>query len=248
MIKLIGIGTGGIDVVGRLAGDLPAGVEGWAVSPDATDFARARGLQAVEIGRQLTRGLGAGGNTDVGTRAAEESRLELAAAVGGADHVVLVAPLGGGTGTGAGPVVARLAAEGGARVIAVVTRPVTFEGRRRGLQADAGIAALRLATDLLVVVPNDCLRDLMGSRLSLQAAFGLVDSLVAHLLGPLGAQSGLQDPEQLALAALDAAGLPGCEVVVSPGCHVRWHGANAPSGLEPVVAKADAPTGLEPSL
>src|SRR5690606_12210865 len=131
-----------------------------------------------QIGAKLTRGLGAGGNPTVGQKAAEESRDELVAALDGADMVFITAGMGGGTGTGAASVVAEVAREVGALTVGVVTRPFTFEGRRRSQQAEQGIQTLKESVDTLIIIPNDKLLQVVEKRTSMQEAFHIADDVL----------------------------------------------------------------------
>jgi cell division protein FtsZ len=141
-IKVIGVGGGGCNAVNRMIASELSGVEFWGVNTDAQALTQANAPKRLQIGQKLTRGLGAGGNPAIGQKAAEESRDEVAAALEGSDLVFITAGMGGGTGTGAAPIVAEAAKEVGALTVGVVTRPFNFEGRRRTTQAEEGIAAL----------------------------------------------------------------------------------------------------------
>jgi cell division protein FtsZ len=154
-IKVIGVGGGGCNAVNRMISSGLSGIEFWSVNTDAQALETATVTNSLHIGQKLTRGLGAGGNPAIGQKAAEESRDEIAAALEDSDLVFITAGMGGGTGTGAAPIVAEVAKEAGALTIGVVTRPFTFEGRRRMNQADEGIAALQGRVDTLIVIPND---------------------------------------------------------------------------------------------
>ena len=155
-----------------------AGVEFWAVNTDAQALIGSRAANRVQIGKLATRGLGTGGSPALGAAAAEESRLALAEAVAGADLVFITAGMGGGTGSGAAPVVARLSKDAGSLTVGVVTYPFTFEGRRRTAQATAAIEALRACVDTLIVIPNDRLLDVVEEGTPLQEAFLLADDVL----------------------------------------------------------------------
>ena len=154
-IKVAGTGGGGVNAVQRMIDAGLRGVEFIAINTDAQALVLSEADTKIEIGRELTRGLGAGADPEIGKRAAEDSEDAIKEALEGADMVFVTAGEGGGTGTGAAPVVARIARSLGALTIGVVTRPFTFEGRRRSEQAEAGIAALREEVDTLIVIPND---------------------------------------------------------------------------------------------
>ncbi|MEB3329413.1 MAG: cell division protein FtsZ, partial [Candidatus Sericytochromatia bacterium] len=142
-IKVVGVGGGGSNAVNRMIENGLSGVEFWTINTDAQALALAKADRKLQIGQKITRGLGAGGNPEVGRKAAEETRDDLLSALEGADMVFITAGMGGGTGTGAAPVVAAVAREVGALTVGVVTRPFMFEGRRRSVQANDGIAAIK---------------------------------------------------------------------------------------------------------
>ncbi len=177
-IKVVGVGGGGGNAVNRMAISHLIGVEFWSVNTDAQALVQSAGIQRLQIGQKLTRGLGAGGNPAVGHKAAEESSEEIANALEGADLVFIAAGMGGGTGTGAAPVVAQIAKETGALTVGVVTRPFTFEGRRRTKQAEEGIAALQDAVDTLIVIPNDQLLTVISEQTPVQEAFRVADDVL----------------------------------------------------------------------
>lgn len=177
-IKVIGCGGGGGNAVNRMILAGLAGVEFWAVNTDAQALLGSRAANRVQIGKLATRGLGTGGSPALGAAAADESRSALAEAVAGADLVFITAGMGGGTGSGAAPVVARLAKESGSLTVGVVTYPFTFEGRRRTAQATAAIEALRACVDTLIVIPNDRLLDVVEEGTPLQEAFLLADDVL----------------------------------------------------------------------
>ncbi|KAK9905931.1 hypothetical protein WJX75_009152 [Coccomyxa subellipsoidea] len=177
-IKVIGVGGGGNNAINRMIGSGLQGVEFWAANTDAQALDNSDALNKIQMGAQLTRGLGTGGNPSLGEQAAEESAADLQTAVGNADMVFITAGMGGGTGTGAAPVVARVSKELGVLTVGVVTYPFTFEGRRRGTQASDGIEALRRNVDTLIVIPNDRLLDVVGESTPLQDAFLLADDVL----------------------------------------------------------------------
>jgi cell division protein FtsZ len=177
-IKVIGVGGGGSNAVNRMIDEGIQGVEFIVANTDAQALMLTNASGRVRLGDKLTRGLGAGGNPEVGRKAAEESADELYAALKGSDMVFVTAGMGGGTGTGAAPVVAQIAKESGALTIGVVTRPFTFEGMRRMQSAEEGIGKLKEHADTLIAIPNDRLLQLADKRASLQDAFRLADDVL----------------------------------------------------------------------
>ena len=177
-IKVVGVGGGGSNAVNRMIENGLSGVEFWTINTDAQALALSQAERRLQIGQKITRGLGAGGNPEVGRKAADESRDDLVAALDGADMVFITAGMGGGTGTGAAPVVASVAREVGALTVGVVTRPFTFEGRRRAQQAVEGIAAIKEAVDTLIIIPNDKLLQVVEKRTSMQEAFQIADDVL----------------------------------------------------------------------
>ncbi|MEB3222099.1 MAG: cell division protein FtsZ [Candidatus Sericytochromatia bacterium] len=179
-IKVVGVGGGGSNAVNRMIENGLTGVEFWTINTDAQALALAKADRKLQIGQKITRGLGAGGNPEVGRKAAEESRDDLLQALEGADMVFITAGMGGGTGTGAAPVVAAVAREVGALTVGVVTRPFMFEGRRRSVQANDGIASIKEAVDTLIVIPNDKLLQVVEKRTTMQEAFQIADDVLRH--------------------------------------------------------------------
>jgi len=178
VIKVVGIGGGGVNAVNRMIEVGLKGVEFIAVNTDAQALLMSDADVKLDIGRELTRGLGAGANADVGRKAAEDHREEIEEVLKGADMVFVTAGEGGGTGTGGAPVVASIARKLGALTIGVVTRPFTFEGRRRAGVADDGIHSLRNECDTLIVIPNDRLLQLGDAGVSLMDAFRSADEVL----------------------------------------------------------------------
>jgi cell division protein FtsZ len=178
VIKVVGVGGGGGNAVNRMIDAGLKGVEFVAVNTDAQSLLISDADVKLDIGRQLTRGLGAGSDPEVGGQAAEDHRDEIEEVLKGADMVFITAGEGGGTGTGGAPVVAEVARSLGALTIAIVTRPFSFEGRRRSVQADAGIGKLRDKVDTLIVIPNDRLLDVADEKSSLLSAFKLADDVL----------------------------------------------------------------------
>jgi len=177
-IKVIGVGGGGGNAVNRMINEGLGGVEFIAVNTDNQALMLSKSKIRVRIGDKLTRGLGAGGNPEIGRKAAEESSEDLLEVLRGADMVFVAAGMGGGTGTGASPAIAQIAKELGALTIGVVTTPFTFEGTKRSQLAKAGIEALKSQVDTLIVIPNDRLLQIADKRSTLQQAFSLADDVL----------------------------------------------------------------------
>ncbi len=177
-IKVIGVGGSGGNAVNRMIDSQVVGVEFWSINTDAQALAQSKAPKRLQVGQKLTRGLGAGGNPAIGQKAAEESRDEIFQALEGSDLVFITAGLGGGTGTGGAPIVAEVAKEVGALTVGVVTRPFTFEGRRRISQADEGIAALQSRVDTLIVIPNNKLLSVINEQTPVQDAFRYADDVL----------------------------------------------------------------------
>ena len=177
-IKVIGVGGGGCNAVNRMISSGVSGIEFWSVNTDAQALSDKSPTNCLQVGQKLTRGLGAGGNPAIGAKAAEESRDEIAAALEETDLVFITAGMGGGTGTGAAPIVAEVAKEAGALTVGVVTRPFTFEGRRRTAQAEEGITALQSRVDTLIIIPNDKLLSVISEQTPVQEAFRVADDIL----------------------------------------------------------------------
>jgi cell division protein FtsZ len=178
VIKVVGIGGGGVNAVNRMIEAGLKGVEFIAMNTDAQALLMSEADVKLDIGRDTTRGLGAGSNPEVGRRAADEHRDEIDEILKGADMVFITAGEGGGTGTGGAPVVAELAKQHGALTIGVVTRPFSFEGRKRAMQADMGIGELKQAVDTLIVVPNDRLLQVSDASTPVIDAFRMADQVL----------------------------------------------------------------------
>ncbi|MCL2848609.1 MAG: cell division protein FtsZ [Micrococcales bacterium] len=178
VIKVVGIGGGGVNAVNRMIEVGLKGVEFIAINTDAQALLMSDADVKLDVGRELTRGLGAGADPEVGRKAADDHAEEVEDVLRGADMVFVTAGEGGGTGTGGAPVVARIARSLGALTIGVVTRPFTFEGRRRSVQADAGIEALRAEVDTLIVIPNDRLLSISDRGVSVLDAFRSADQVL----------------------------------------------------------------------
>lgn len=177
-IKVIGVGGGGNNAVNRMIEHGVQGVEFIAVNTDAQALNLSKAEVKMQIGSKLTRGLGAGANPEVGKKAAEESKEQLEDALRGADMVFVTAGMGGGTGTGAAPVIAQIARDLGALTVGVVTRPFTFEGKKRSNQAAGGIGAMKEAVDTLIVIPNDRLLEIVDKSTPMLEAFREADNVL----------------------------------------------------------------------
>lgn len=177
-IKVVGVGGGGGNAVNRMIASGLSGVEFWAMNTDAQVLEMSSAPRKVQLGTKLTNGLGAGGNPSVGEKAAEESREDITVALDSADMVFVTAGMGGGTGTGAAPVVAKIAKEMGALTIGVVTKPFKFEGKKRLAQALQGLEKLKENVDALIVIPNDKLMEVVERRTTFKDAFSVVDEVL----------------------------------------------------------------------
>ncbi len=177
-IKVIGVGGGGGNAVNRMIKSGLTGVEFWLMNTDLQVLNYSACKNKIQLGAKLTNGLGAGGEPQVGEKAAEEAQQEITQAIEGADMVFVTAGMGGGTGTGAAPIVAKIAKDLGILTIGVVTKPFSFEGKRRQNQAEQGLEKLREAVDALIVIPNDKLLDVVDRRVSLQESFIVVDEVL----------------------------------------------------------------------
>jgi cell division protein FtsZ len=177
-IKVVGVGGGGCNAVDRMVQEGMQGVDFVAVNTDAQALQLSKAQIRVRIGDKLTRGLGSGGDPEVGRKAAEETAEDLYNVLKGSDMVFITAGIGGGTGTGASPVISQIAKEIGALTIGVVTRPFTFEGAKRLKSAEVGISNLKEQADTLIVIPNDRLLQIVDKRASLQDAFSVADDVL----------------------------------------------------------------------
>ncbi|MCL6429559.1 MAG: cell division protein FtsZ [Anaerolineae bacterium] len=177
-IKVVGVGGGGSNAVNRMIEAGLRGVEFIAVNTDAQALMLSNAPIRIRIGDKLTKGLGAGGDPSIGSKAAEESSEDLAQTLEGADMVFVTGGMGGGTGTGAAPIVARIAKEVGALTVGVVTKPFSFEGSRRAAVAEQGLGALRKEVDTLIVIPNDRLLQIVDRKASVREAFRLADDVL----------------------------------------------------------------------
>ncbi|MFC2069957.1 cell division protein FtsZ [Chloroflexota bacterium] len=179
-IKVIGLGGGGCNAVTRMVQEEIQGVEFIAMNTDAQAMALTEAPTRIQLGERLTRGLGVGGDHGIGQKAAEESRDDIKEVTSGADMVFITGGMGGGTGTGAAPVVAEIAKQSGALTIAVVTKPFTFEGAHRCEVADDGIRQLLDKVDTLIIIPNDRLLDLCDQKTGVDNAFKMADDVLRH--------------------------------------------------------------------
>ena len=178
VIKVIGVGGGGCNAVNRMVQAELKGVDFIAVNTDRQALQKSKAPTKIQIGEKITRGLGAGANPDIGAQAAEESKSEIGEALRGADMVFVTAGMGGGTGTGAAAIVAGTAKEMGILTIAVVTKPFTFEGKKRLAQAERGVESLKGNVDSLVVIPNDKLLQITEKKTSIVEAFKIADDVL----------------------------------------------------------------------
>jgi cell division protein FtsZ len=179
-IKVIGMGGGGSNAITRMVRDEIRGVEFIAMNTDAQALAITEAPIRFQLGERLTRGLGAGGDSSIGMKAAEENRDELSQLVSGSDMVFVTCGMGGGTGTGSISVVAEIAKKSGALTIGIVTKPFTFEGRHRARTAEEGIARLASKCDTLIIIPNDKLLSICDKQTSVEAAFRMADECLRH--------------------------------------------------------------------
>ncbi len=177
-IKVVGVGGGGSNAINRMVEAGVKGVEFIAVNTDAQALHMSKADVKIQIGAKLTRGLGAGANPEIGRKAAEESQEQLKKHISGADMVFVTAGMGGGTGTGATPLIADLAKEDGALTVGVMTKPFSFEGRRRALYAEKGIENLREKMDTLIIIPNDRLYQVVEERTPIVEAFRIADDVL----------------------------------------------------------------------
>ena len=177
-IKVVGVGGGGGNAINRMVNAGVRGVEFVAINTDKATLFHSKADQKIQIGEKSSNGMGAGGNPDNGRAAAEESRDEIAAAIRSADMIFITAGMGGGTGTGAAPIVASIAKELGILTVAIVTKPFAFEGKKRMSQAEAGIAALGEQVDSLVVIPNERLKYVSEQKITFKNAFIIADDVL----------------------------------------------------------------------
>src|SRR5688572_5677501 len=181
-IKVVGVGGGGSNAVNRMVASGLGGVEFIVANTDAQALEQSQAAVKIQIGQKLTKGLGAGADPNIGRQAALEDTETIIEALAGADMVFVTTGLGGGTGTGAAPVIASLASELGALTVAVVTKPFKFEGRKRALHADMGLESLRECVDTVITIPNERLLTIIDRRTSLTDAFSLADDVLRQAI------------------------------------------------------------------
>ena len=201
LIKVVGVGGAGNNAINRMIESGIKNVEFIGVNTDRQDLQKSKASTRIQIGEKLTRGLGAGANPDIGAQAAEESKSEIAEVLRGADMVFVTAGMGGGTGTGAAPIVAATARELGILTIGVVTKPFTFEGKKRLSQAERGIESLKGKVDTLVVIPNDKLLQIIDRKTTIVEAFKMADDVLRQ--GVQGISDLISVPGQINLDFAD---------------------------------------------
>ena len=179
-MKVVGVGGAGGNAIDRMISSNLSGVDFVATNTDAQALERSLAQQKIQIGSKITQGLGAGANPDIGRRAIEEDRDLVTTALGGADMVFITAGMGGGTGTGAAPIIAEIAKDHGALTVAVVTKPFQFEGRKRMSQAEDGLEQLKDRVDTLIAIPNQRLLDIVEQATPLLDAFRMADEVLLH--------------------------------------------------------------------
>lgn len=179
-IKVVGVGGGGNNAVNRMISSNVRGVDFIAINTDKQALQKSAATHKIPIGEKITKGHGAGSNPDIGAKAAEESIEEIKTSLTGADMVFITTGMGGGTGTGAAPIVARIAKEMGMLTIGIVTKPFAFEGKKRKIQADAGIASLSQYVDSLVIIPNERLKQVSDKPITMINAFEIADDVLSH--------------------------------------------------------------------
>ncbi len=184
-IKVIGVGGAGNNVVNRMVEAGVKGVDLIAVNTDKQDLNKSRADEKVQIGEKLTGGMGAGSKPEIGKKSAEESRAAIAKMLEGTDMVFITAGMGGGTGTGAAPIIADIARESGALTVGVVTKPFKFEGARRMAQAEEGIASLSGKVDSLIIIPNDRLKYVTDQKITFANAFGIADDVLKQAVSSI---------------------------------------------------------------
>jgi len=180
LMKVVGVGGGGGNAVNRMIDEQLTGVDFISVNTDNQALSRSKAATRIQIGKRLTRGLGAGARPEIGRQAIEEDREEVLVSLKGADMVFVTCGMGGGTGTGAAPVIAELAREAGALTVGIVTRPFQFEGRKRMLQAEMGITEMRKNVDTMIVVPNERLLAIVGKGTQFLDALKKADEVLLH--------------------------------------------------------------------
>ena len=192
-IKVIGVGGAGNNVVNRMIASGMQGVEFIAVNTDKQDLNKSKCENKIQIGEKLTGGMGAGSKPDIGKKSAEESRAQIAKILEGTDMVFITAGMGGGTGTGAAPIIADLAHESGILTVGVVTKPFRFEGANRMKQAEAGIAELSEKVDALIIIPNDRLKYVTEQKITFANAFGIADDVLKQAVNSISGLVGYSE-------------------------------------------------------
>ena len=178
VIKVVGVGGAGTNAVNRMIATGMTGIEFIVANTDAQQLRDSLASEKIQLGNKLTRGLGAGADPEIGRKAATEDRDRIEKALAGADMIFITAGMGGGTGTGAAPIVAEVAKEQGALVVGVVTKPFKVEGKRRGTRAEEGIQNLKQKVDTLITIPNDLLLKIIDKRTPIEDAFKLADDIL----------------------------------------------------------------------
>ncbi len=179
-IKVVGVGGGGNNAVNRMIASGIRGVEFIAINTDRQALAKSSAEKKIQIGEKITKGHGAGANPEIGSKAAQESTEEIKSALEGADMVFITSGMGGGTGTGAAPIVAKVAHDLGILTVGIVTKPFAFEGKRRMTQAEEGIRAFRENVDSLIIIPNERLKQVSETRITMLNAFAMADDVLCH--------------------------------------------------------------------
>ena len=192
-IKVIGVGGAGNNVVNRMIEAGVQGVDFIAVNTDKQDLNKSKAPEKVQIGEKLTGGMGAGSKPDIGRKSAEESRASIAKMLENTDMVFITAGMGGGTGTGAAPIIADIARESGALTVGVVTKPFKFEGARRMAQAEEGISNLSDKVDSLIIIPNDRLKYVTDQKITFANAFGIADDVLKQAVSSISELVGYSD-------------------------------------------------------
>src|SRR5258708_26154238 len=243
-MKVVGVGGGGGNAVNRMIDEHLEGVEFISVNTDAQALLGSKSDLKVQIGRKLTRGLGAGARPEVGRQAIEESRDEMAKMLAGADLVFITCGMGGGTGTGAAPEICAIAKEEGALTVGIVTKPFLFEGRKRMRQADIGLAEMRKHVDTMIVVPNERLLAVVGKNVPFQQALKKADEVLLHAtqgISMLITNTGLVNVDFADVRTVMQNGGSGLMGTGVGGGGGRAAGAAPPAGSEPVVANTPIP-------
>ncbi|MGI6361978.1 MAG: cell division protein FtsZ [Bacillota bacterium] len=230
-IKVIGVGGGGSNAVNRMIKNNLSGVDFVVINTDMQALASSNAETTLQIGNKLTKGLGAGSNPEVGKKAAEESRDDILNSIVGADMVFITAGMGGGTGTGAAPVVAEIAREQGSLTVGVVTKPFSFEGRRRAQQAELGITELKENVDTLITIPNDKLLQVVDKKTTMGEAFSIADDVLRQ--GVQGISDLISKPAEINLDFADVK-------TIMKDAGSAWMGIGQASGENKAIKAAEA--------